>query len=159
MKSVDIKPTDENIINTILDENSIERRHSAYNFIKMLDFQSGSILIAVDGKWGTGKTFFIKQCKFILDCLNNEYPDKEKFKTEIEQQFHEIHYSTKIKYKTVYFDAWKNDIDIDPIVSLSKSIVSTFNTKEKAKSLASKVGKQLVKIAAKKLPILISEIS
>ncbi|MBC6370923.1 hypothetical protein ERK17_08580 [Lactobacillus kullabergensis] len=158
MKSVDIKPTGKNIIKSIWGDNNIQRRRSAYNFIKMLDFQSGSISIAVDGKWGTGKTFFIKQCKFILDCLNNEDPDKEnfekykrKFETEIEQQFQEINYSTKIKYKTLYFDAWKNDTDIDPIVSLSKSIVSTFNTKEKAKSLASKVGKQLVKIAAKKI--------
>ena len=158
MKSVDMKPTGKNIIKSIWGDNNIQRRRSAYNFIKMLDFQSGSISIAVDGKWGTGKTFFIKQCKFILDCLNNEDPDKEnfekykrKFETEIEQQFQEINYSTKIKYKTLYFDAWKNDTDIDPIVSLSKSIVSTFNTKEKAKSLASKVGKQLVKIAAKKI--------
>ena len=159
MKSVDIKPTDENIINTILDENSIERRHSAYNFIKMLDFQSGSISIAVDGKWGTGKTFFIKQCKFILDCLNNEDPDKEnfekykrKFETEIEQYFQKIHYSTKIKYKTVYFDAWKNNIDIDPIVSLSKSIATTtFNIKTKAKSVAFKAGEQLVRIAVEKI--------
>lgn len=158
MKSVDMKPTGKNIIKSIWGDKNIERRHSAYNFIKMLDFQSGSISIAVDGKWGTGKTFFIKQCKFILDCLNNEDTDKEnfekykaKFKTEFEQKFQLIHYSTKIKYKTLYFDAWKNDTDIDPIVSLSKSIVSTFNTKEKAKNLASKVGKQLVEIAVKKI--------
>lgn len=160
MKSVDMKPTGKNIIKSIWGDNNIQRRRSAYNFIKMLDFQSGSISIAVDGKWGTGKTFFIKQCKFILDCLNNEDPDKEnfekykrKFETEIEQHFDKIHYSTKIKYKTVYFDAWKNDTDIDPIVSLSKSIAatSTFNIKRKAKIVTFIAGKQLVKIAAKKI--------
>lgn len=160
MKSVDKKPTGKNIIKSIWGDNNIQRRRSAYNFIKMLDFQSGSISIAVDGKWGTGKTFFIKQCKFILDCLNNEDPDKEnfekykrKFETEIEQHFDKIHYSTKIKYKTVYFDAWKNDTDIDPIVSLSKSIAatSTFNIKRKAKIVTFIAGKQLVKIAAKKI--------
>ena len=159
MKSVDMKPTGKNIIKSIWGDNNIQRRRSAYNFIKMLDFQSGSISIAVDGKWGTGKTFFIKQCKFILDCLNNEDPNKEnfekykiEFEAEIEPYFQKFHYSTKIKYKTVYFDAWKNDIDIDPIVSLSKSIATTtFNIKTKAKSVAFKAGEQLVKIAVEKI--------
>ncbi|MBI0033438.1 P-loop NTPase fold protein [Lactobacillus sp. M0396] len=159
MKSVDMKPTGKNIIKSIWGDNNIQRRRSAYNFIKMLDFQSGSISIAVDGKWGTGKTFFIKQCKFILDCLNNEDPNKEnfekykiEFEAEIEPYFQKFHYSTKIKYKTVYFDAWKNDIDIDPIVSLSKSIATTtFNIKTKAKSVAFKAGQQLVRIAVEQI--------
>ena len=59
---------------------------------------------------------------------------------------------SKIKYKTVYFDAWKNDSDIDPIISLSKSIATTtFNIKTKAKRAAFKAGKELVRIAVKKI--------
>lgn len=68
MRSIDLKPTDENIINTIL-TNSMGRNNGVYNFVRMLNSQYGSISIAVDGKWGSGKTFFIKQCKLVLDCL------------------------------------------------------------------------------------------
>ena len=77
MRSIDLKPTNENIINTIL-TNSMGRNNGVYNFMKMLNSQSGSISVAVDGKWGSGKTFFIKQCKLVLDCLNDENDINEK---------------------------------------------------------------------------------
>lgn len=77
MRSIDLKPTDENIINTVL-TNSMGRNDGVYNFVKMLNSQYGSISIAVDGKWGSGKTFFIKQCKLVLDCLNDENDSSEK---------------------------------------------------------------------------------
>lgn len=51
MRSIDLKPTNENIINTIL-TNSMGRNNGVYNFMKMLNSQSGSISVAVDGKWG-----------------------------------------------------------------------------------------------------------
>lgn len=151
MRSIDLKPTDENIINTVL-TNSMGRNDGVYNFVKMLNSQYGSISIAVDGKWGSGKTFFIKQCKLVLDCLNDENDSCEKRKIlEVVTQG-KTEKLSKISYKSVYFDAWKNDSDIDPIVSLSKSIATTtFNIKTKAKSIAFKAGEQLVKIAVEKI--------
>ena len=151
MRSIDLKPTDENIINTIL-TNSIGRNNGVYNFVRMLNSQYGSISVAVDGKWGSGKTFFIKQCKLVLDCLNDENDSSEKRKIlEVVTQG-KTEKLSKISYKSVYFDAWKNDSNIDPIVSLSKSIATTtFNIKTKAKSIAFKAGEQLVKIAVEKI--------
>ena len=151
MRSIDLKPTDENIINTIL-TNSMGRNNGVYNFVRMLNSQYGSISVAVDGKWGSGKTFFIKQCKLVLDCLNDENDSSEKRKIlEVVTQG-KTEKLSKISYKSVYFDAWKNDSNIDPIVSLSKSIATTtFNIKTKAKSVAFKAGEQLVKIAVEKI--------
>ena len=151
MRSIDLKPTDENIINTIL-TNSMGRNNGVYNFVRMLNSQYGSISIAVDGKWGSGKTFFIKQCKLLLDCLNDENDSSEKRKIlEVVTQG-KTEKLSKISYKSVYFDAWKNDSNIDPIVSLSKSIATTtFNIKTKAKSVAFKAGEQLVRIAVEKI--------
>lgn len=151
MRSIDLKPTDENIINTIL-TNSMGRNNGVYNFVRMLNSQYGSISIAVDGKWGSGKTFFIKQCKLLLDCLNNENDSSEKreiIEAVIQGKTEKL---SKNSYKSVYFDAWKNDSNIDPIVSLSKSIATTtFNIKTKAKSVAFKAGEQLVRIAVEKI--------
>ncbi len=148
MRSIDLKPTNENIINTIL-TNSMGRNNGVYNFMKMLNSQSGSISVAVDGKWGSGKTFFIKQCKLVLDCLNDENDINEKRDIlQVVTQQRRIGSLSKINYKTVYFDAWKNDSDIDPIVSLSKSIATTtLSVKTKVKSAACKAGEQLIKIA------------
>ena len=151
MKKRDLEPTEENIIDTFV-KNSVGRNNSLFKFIEMLNYQDDSYSIAFDGRWGSGKTFFVKQCKLVLDCLNeeNQYSYKDQILDVIGQD--EIAKLTKINFKTVYFDAWKNDSDLDPIVSLSKSIATTaFNIKTKAKTVAIEAGKELVKIAAKEI--------
>ena len=118
----------------------------------MLNYQDDLYSIALDGRWGSGKTFFVKQCKLVLDCINeeNQYSYKDQILDIIGQD--EIAKLTKINFKTVYFDAWKNDSDLDPIVSLSKSIATTaFNIKTKVKSVAIETGKELVETAVKEI--------
>ena len=118
----------------------------------MLKYQDDSYSIALDGRWGSGKTFFVKQCKLVLDCLNeeNQYAYEKQILDVIDQV--EISKLKKMNFKTVYFDAWKNDSDLDPIVSLSKSIATTaFNIKTKVKSVAIETGKELVETAVKEI--------
>ena len=151
LKKRDLEPTEENIIDTFV-KNSVGRNNSLFKYIEMLNYQDDSYSIAFDGRWGSGKTFFVKQCKLVLDCLSeeNQYSYKDQILDIIGQD--EIAKLTKINFKTVYFDAWKNDSDLDPIVSLSKSIATTaFNIKTKAKTVAIEAGKELVKIAAKEI--------
>ncbi|AWN33129.1 MULTISPECIES: P-loop NTPase fold protein [Lactobacillus] len=120
MKKRDLEPTEENIIDTFV-KNSVGRNNSLFKFIEMLNYQDDSYSIAFDGRWGSGKTFFVKQCKLVLDCLNeeNQYSYKDQILDVIGQD--EIAKLTKINFKTVYFDAWKNDSDLDPI-----SLILTF---------------------------------
>ena len=151
MKKRDLEPTEENIIDTFV-KNSIGRNNSLLKFIEMLNYQDDSYSIALDGRWGSGKTFFVKQCKLVLDCLNdeNQCTYKDQILNVVSQD--EIPKLKKINFKTVYFDAWKNDSDLDPIVSLSKSIATTaFSIKTKAKSLAIEAGKNLVETATKEI--------
>lgn len=56
MKKFDLMPTHENIIESIKNDTT-GRNNYIYNFVKMLNTQSDSWSIAIDGKWGTGKTF------------------------------------------------------------------------------------------------------
>lgn len=151
MKKRDLEPTEENIIDSFV-RNSVGRNDSLLKFIEMLNYQDDSYSIALDGRWGSGKTFFVKQCKLVLDCLNeeNHYAYEKQILDVIDQV--KISELKKINFKTVYFDAWKNDSDLDPIVSLSKSIATTaFNIKTKAKSVAIETGKKLVETAAKEI--------
>ena len=151
MKKRDLEPTEENIIDTFV-KNSIGRNNSLLKLIEMLNYQDDSYSIALDGRWGSGKTFFVKQCKLVLDCLNdeNQCTYKDQILNVVSQD--EIPKLKKINFKTVYFDAWKNDSDLDPIVSLSKSIATTaFSIKTKAKSLAIEAGKNLVETATKEI--------
>ena len=71
MKKRDLEPTEKNIIDSFV-RNSVGRNDSLLKFIEMLNYQDDSYSIALDGRWGSGKTFFVKQCKLVLDCLNEE---------------------------------------------------------------------------------------
>lgn len=151
MKKRDLEPTEENIIDSFV-RNSVGRNDSLLKFIEMLNYQDDLYSIALDGRWGSGKTFFVKQCKLVLDCLNeeNQYAYEKQILDVIDQV--EISKLKKINFKTVYFDAWKNDSDLDPIVSLSKSIATTaFNIKTKVKSVAIETGKELAETAVKEI--------
>ena len=151
MKKRDLEPTEKNIVDTFV-KNSVGRNDSLLKFIEMLNYQDDLYSIALDGRWGSGKTFFVKQCKLVLDCINeeNQYSYKDQILDIIGQD--EIAKLKKMNFKTVYFDAWKNDSDLDPIVSLSKSIATTaFNIKTKVKSVAIETGKELVETAVKEI--------
>ena len=58
--NTELKPTQENIINTIKD-NILGRNNTIKIFTKMLYSMSEQNIISLNGDWGTGKTFFVKQ--------------------------------------------------------------------------------------------------
>ena len=64
MKSIELLPTDENILDTIY-KDPFNRNIEIEAFLKMLTTIEGHFSISIDGKWGSGKTFFIKQCEMV----------------------------------------------------------------------------------------------
>lgn len=62
MKSLELKPIHSNIVSTYL-EDSIDRDRDINAFVDILNAQESSCAIALDGTWGSGKTFFVKQVK------------------------------------------------------------------------------------------------
>ncbi len=123
-----LKPTDENIMNTFK-EDLISRNRDVLHMASLVQNMDGGASIALDAKWGAGKTFFVKQLKMVLDAYNGyttilSDSDKQDVKTLCD------------KYKiidkldpmvTVYYDAWANDNDIDPILSIVYSTVCEAN--------------------------------
>ena len=55
MKSYELKPTQENLLSTLL-KDTIGRNLDVYSFAEILDKISESCSIAIDGSWGTGET-------------------------------------------------------------------------------------------------------
>lgn len=88
----------------------------------------GQMSICIDGQWGSGKTFFVKQTKMVLDSLNDVSKNiAEDSKKEIQNIFtSDQKEDAEKKYKpqfTVYYDAWENDNDCDPLLSIIYEIV------------------------------------
>lgn len=85
MKAYDLKPTYENLYQTFL-EDTIKRNQDVFRFVTALDSLDDSCSIALDGNWGCGKTFFVKQVKMVLDAANECIETTDDYgKVEIEK--------------------------------------------------------------------------
>lgn len=118
MKKHDLQPTDDNIRSTFYND-SIGRNKDLVNFIKIIDSIDESYSIALDSYWGSGKTFFVKQVKMILDTITENSYGKVNGQNIILSKWDIISQNLQIKkHVPIYYDAWANDCDEDPIYSL-----------------------------------------
>lgn len=131
MSTLELQPTEENIKETYL-KDSIGRNDALHRFVDALDAIEDCCSIALDGAWGSGKTFFVKQAKRLLDALN---PCVTIYETEsmdeIKSKWHNEHLGRTETPKpqiSIYYDAWENDNDDDPLLSIIYTILSQVNT-------------------------------
>lgn len=134
MKSIELQPNKENLLRTF-ELDAIERNVDIYRFINLLNAIEDNCSVALDGAWGSGKTFFVKQTKMILDAYNEFIGSHD----DIENNTIRTHFEAMqtgmrrvpIDVQpevSVYYDAWSNDNDIDPMLSLVYEILQTVNT-------------------------------
>ena len=124
MKNYSLKLTDENALE-LLRTNSIGRLQYVLRFITLLShMEDDCYSIALNGDWGSGKTFFIKQVKLILDTYSPISQLPEDIREEV-KRLEEKGFSYPANYTTVYYDAWANDSHVDPILSLIHATISS----------------------------------
>lgn len=133
MKTTELLPTKSNILSTI-NENILNRNDQVYFFASILNAIEGPYTIALNAKWGEGKTFFVKQVKALIDCcnpFNTEY-DESEADNIIQAISNSIGEDNRLKsfmpQMTVYYDAWICDNDNDPICSLIYEIIRETGT-------------------------------
>ncbi len=130
MKSLELQPTYENLISTFNDD-LLDRNQFLYRFIELLDAVEDGCVIAIDNQWGSGKTFFVKQAKLLVDSFN-EYTNyvEDEDKKEIVDKWKRDHDGKEPEFKaqvTAYYDAWEYDNDDDPLLSIVYEIYKTVN--------------------------------
>jgi len=134
MKFYDLVPTNENVYQTFVDD-KIGRNPKVFKFISLINRINSSCSISLDGSWGSGKTIFVKQVKMVLDALN-QYKAKSDFTDQQEEKVTKVFTNLCDKANSVnsikphvcvYYDAWENDSDTDPLISLVHGIVKDFS--------------------------------
>ena len=90
-----LEATEENIKDTY-ESDLLSKKDSVIQFAEFLKSPYCPTSIAVNGEWGSGKTFFVKQTAYHLSTLED----------------------ASDKCLTVYYDAWENDNECDPIISI-----------------------------------------
>lgn len=105
------------------DNDIFERRKFSVQLERLIDTcEDQSLVIALNDKWGNGKTTFLKMW--------------------------EAQIKNEDKFKVVYFDAFKNDFQADPFIAISSHIYATIE-KEELKKEYLKATKNLAKVLIK----------
>lgn len=107
----------------------LDRKKYSEVLTGIINAYSDGFVLAINNKWGTGKTTFIKMWE--QDLINNNF-------------------------KTVYFNAWENDFENNPLVAImgELKIITKKSTDPEFKSIlkkASILSKHIVPIVAKSI--------
>lgn len=131
MKKLYSLPDDRTILDCLAND-ILDRNADVVRFCTILDSCHECTVISLDGAWGSGKTFFVKQVKMLLDgfCENSKlekglYDRLARIRSADDSKYKNL--SFKQKHTTVYYDAWENDNDTDPILSI---IYATLKSKQ-----------------------------
>lgn len=149
MKNYSTSPTDQNAVE-LLKSDPLRRNHAVLRFLQLISSIDDSCSIALNGEWGSGKTIFIKQIKLILDYNNPQSllsDDLRKFMDSMGTQIPDC-----VNCSTVYYDAWTNDDNDDPILSLVYATIASKQSNyssETERSLSDLVGKILDAVTAR----------
>lgn len=122
MNSYEVLPTDENLI-IALEEDLFRRNVELVHFYNLLLAQEGANAIAIDGRWGSGKTFFVKQSMLVINAKNPICEMAEEKRTKITYKLPFKKDEENENYDlAIYYDAWENDNDTDPVMSIMYEI-------------------------------------
>ncbi|NMA50490.1 MAG: AAA family ATPase [Mollicutes bacterium] len=117
MKKYELIENKENILAT-LENDTLKRNGKLLNLIKILNLLSENFILSIDGSWGCGKTFFVKQLEYVLNSDMN-LPLIDKNSSEILSEFRDRHV-------LFYYNAWENDDHGSPLGSLIFSILNDY---------------------------------
>lgn len=147
MKRLNVEATNENILHYI--ENDIlHRTNDIVDFIQLLESIEDNAFIALDGAWGTGKTFFVRQIETTLN-----YHNKKVFGKGIEVQEQQAYTKNVVlgdklqlnkTYLPIYFNSWLYDNHTNALMALlfvmikqTNKIVDTHIDSEFSEKMAS----------------------
>lgn len=106
-------------INNILNRNTY-----IHSFISMLlNIEKGGV-IAIDGEWGSGKTHFVQQVKWLLDSASENITSDVKI--VLNNTSPKLDNLIGHKYKAFYYDAWKHDKSNNPFFTLLRTMILAF---------------------------------
>ncbi|HDV0865796.1 TPA: hypothetical protein RHK66_002662, partial [Enterococcus faecalis] len=107
-----IDPHDVEKLTTLIEADLLDRNAHLKNLINIFTITKNSLVLGIDGRWGTGKTIFLKQLELLINS-ETKYSDF---------QIDEV----RNKFRAFYFSSWENDLYGSPLVMLLFSLSKKF---------------------------------
>ena len=135
---IGFKLNEENIIQT-LQTDYLNRNHYLNGLINILNNIEDSKIIALDGDWGSGKTWFLKSLEYLMTKSDKKYNNVDDDKLN----------KIKEKYTVFYYNAWENDDASSAMLSLLYKLINDtyLQSKQKITKTAVNIFNNLVKFA------------
>ena len=156
MSNIALEPTYENLKKHYLND-TIGRNDDLFYFVRILSGLNSGSAVALNAAWGSGKTFFVRQAKMLIDIYNpNSDIDTECLNEEEIASIKKVYdrYNSGAeeydmqKMATVYYDAWKYNDTEDPLLSMLYCIMNRFgeSVPEDKVAVIKKFAKQSISI-------------
>lgn len=111
MDTYTLKVNDENIRKTF-EEDALGRNEYVLGLVKWINSIENNAILSLEGDWGSGKTFLLKQLELIYE--NKEIISKWKNKSN-NINLSDFNFEDA---KVLYYDAWENDGAENPLLNL-----------------------------------------
>lgn len=123
----ELELNEENIKKT-LESDVLGRNCSIYNFLDLIYSINAKCTISIDGDWGTGKTFFVKQVEYIMNLLNNSSKENLEPKIQglidkIKNKLEEKNVNTYGNMRAIYYNACEYDYFEEPLLTIIADII------------------------------------
>ena len=141
MIEVGFKLNEENIIDT-LKTDYLNRNKYLNGLINILNNINGSKILALDGNWGSGKTWFLKSLEYLINFNN-----KRKYNNIDNDNLKKL----KKEYMVFYYNAWENDDASSAMLSLLYKLINDtyLNSNKKITDTALNIFNNLIKFATR----------
>lgn len=134
MDNYTLKADKNNIKETLLN-NSLDRKKYVIGIANCINQADGNLILSLEGDWGTGKTFVVKQLEAIF---NDEELKFEWINTQGKDVADKINLNDA---RVLYYDAWENDGSDDPLLNIVYNLAVMSGLKINSKKLTINKGK------------------
>ena len=122
MKKYELEANDINIYNSLIDDR-IGNQEYLSSLIRLISNINNNEVICIDGDWGVGKTFLVKQLIYLIKHYN-ENNNQGQFK--LVEPERDILSNICNKNLVFYYNAWENDAHSDVLESIIYNILNEY---------------------------------
>ena len=122
MKKYELEANDINIHNSLIDD-KIGNQEYLSSLIRLISNIDDNEVICIDGDWGVGKTFLVKQLIYLINHYNEDI-NQEQFKLVEPEK--DILINICNNNLVFYYNAWENDDHSDVLESIIYNILNEY---------------------------------
>lgn len=122
MKKYELEANDINIHNSLIDD-KIGNQEYLSSLIRLISNIDDNEVICIDGDWGVGKTFLVKQLIYLINHYNEDN-NQEQFKLVEPEK--DILINICNNNLVFYYNAWENDDHSDVLESIIYNILNEY---------------------------------